>query len=172
MRQRTSSHRTRWHAVLLCLIPLACFRPYFYETRLYDLNKGGVLSCAWHRLEPGRGEIIATGRDGEAFRGEYLTQSNRSANATQASVSANATGSSDSVYAWARANGVSFSDPGMQFGTFVMVGDNGTVIEGAYQVNPYDPNGAIVGVGRSNTGGQFRLMGNYKIAIHEPPSQP
>ena len=144
------------------IITTGCFKPYWYEARLYDLASPKVLKCAFHRLRPGNVDIQAIGPSGENFTGQGITQSERSASYSLGSGEATAFHEGESVTLWAQSSGFTFNDPGMQYGSFLLVGDRGTVIDGVWKVNPYDSHGGYTGVARSNHGDHYRLFANYK----------
>lgn len=146
---------------------LGCFRPFCYSAKLYDLQDARIIQVYWHRVRNGSGYVYAKIND-EKLKGEYATQSNQSSSISFGSGSATGFSGTQPMSAWAQSVGFTFNDAGMQYGNFVMIGDHGTTIEGAYKVNPNDSHGVFSGVARDNKGKKYRLMANWKEELEVP----
>lgn len=119
--------------------------------RLYNLDTGEILSASYSSYGTGHGKITLTRPNGQILTGEYTTISENSS--TWGFGSANV--SAGSQYAWATAQGFSFTSSGKQFGSAVCVGE-GLVIEVVYAVDVWSGHGN--GVGKDNKGGKYRLQ--------------
>lgn len=119
--------------------------------RLYNLDTGDVLNASFENYGTGHGQITVTRPDGRKLSGEYTTVSDMSYSSGFAT--ANAAGSRG--YAWAAAQGFSFSQPGKQFGSATLVGQ-GLVIDIVYVVDPWTSHG--YGVGRDNKGDRYKVQ--------------
>lgn len=118
--------------------------------RLYNLDTGEVLGVTYENNGTGRGKITASTPAGKPLVGEYTTISDMGFSSGVATASAKGAGG----YAWARAQGFSFDQPGRQYGAATLVGD-GMAIDIVYVVDPWTGNGQ--GVGRDNRGGKYRV---------------
>ena len=149
------------------ILIIGCFRPFCYSAKLYDLNDAKVIQVYWHRLRNGSGNIYAE-INGEKLKGEYATQTNRGSSVLIGSTSMNAYSGGQSLSAWGQSIGFSYNDPGMQYGSFVIIGNRGTSIECDYKVNPNDSHGVFTGIARDNHGKTYRLMANWKEELEVP----
>jgi len=134
--------------VLLTIVLCGCVT----TARLYNLNEASVIYAKFGNYGIGHAKITAIAPDGEQFEGEYTTLSNMSMSTGFGTASAF---SSDN-YVWAQAQGFSFNQPGKQFGSAVIVGDRGTVIEIIYAVDPWTSHGS--GVAKDNKGNKYRVQ--------------
>ncbi len=132
--------------VALCFLLGSCSS----TGRLYNLDTGEVLNITYENYGTGRGKITAITGSGKNLAGEYTTISDMGFSTSVGT----ATASGSSGYAWAIAQGFSFSQPGRQYGTGTLAGD-GIVIDVVYIVDPWTGNGH--GVGRDNKGGKYRV---------------
>lgn len=133
-------------AAVCVLILAACAS----TARFYNVDTGEVLNAVYENYGTGRGKITATTSSGKTLVGEYTTISGM---AFSTSVGT-ATAVGARGYAWATAQGFSFSQPGQQYGAATLVGD-GMILDIVYVVDPWSGNGH--GVGRDNKGGKFRV---------------
>ena len=140
------SAAVRFSFVALCFLLGSCSS----TGRLYNLDTGEVLSVTYENYGTGRGKITANTGSGKTLVSEYTTISDMGFSTGVGTATASGTGG----YAWAVAQGFSFSQSGRQYGTATLVGD-GMVIDVVYVADPWTGNGH--GVGRDNRGGKYRV---------------
>ena len=119
--------------------------------RLYNLDTGDVLNASFENHGTGHGQITVTTPDGKQLSGEYTTISGMSYSSGFGTASASGSGG----YAWATAQGFSFSQPGKQYGSATLAGQ-GMVIDIVYVVDPWTSHG--YGVGKDNKGGKYKVQ--------------
>ena len=144
--------------VAFMILGCAPYGPNTVTVRCYNLENVQVLVSCWFTPNMGdyRGTIKATAANGESFQGEWATQSDYSVSYSGGFGNANLFGSESSSFAWAQSYGYSVSGPSRLNGSFIMTGNNGTVINGVYTVN----DSGRIGVAEDNHGGRYRVIGN------------
>ncbi len=115
-----------------------------------------VTTIQFVRTGTGHNSGTVTTPDGEVFQWEFSTISGASMGWGSIFGTARSSTGNVSAYGWANAMGFSFNQPGVQYGSFVSVGNKGTVIEGVYAVDSFTNHGH--GVGRDNKDRRYRLQ--------------
>ena len=146
-------------AVILSQGGCLAYQRFVMPAKLYDLQGARVLDVQVNRTMNGAG-LIYSEIDGEHLEGEYATHANTSTSISLGTGSAQAYSGQQSVSAWAQTMGFGYNEEGMQYGSFVMIGDRGTTIEGEYKGNPNLSHGVWTGFARDNRGR------TYKYVIH------
>jgi hypothetical protein len=136
----------------LLLVSIASGCGVHAQGRLYRLDEPYVVTFDYIRHGTGHTHLTGTAPDGEFFEGEVSTVSGMS----MSSWTASATAAGSGGYAWANAMGFGFNQPGVQYGSGVVVGNKGTVIEAVYAVDPWTAHG--YGVGKDNKGNRYRIQ--------------
>ena len=95
-------------AVVCALVLSACAS----TARLYNVDTGEVLNAIYENYGTGRGKITVTTSSGKTLVGEYTTISGMGFSSSVGT----ATAVGPRGYAWAVAQGFSFSQPGQQYG--------------------------------------------------------
>lgn len=134
-------------AAILALLLAGCVQ----TARLYNTDTGEVLTAKYTNSGMGHGTITLITKEGKTLTGEYTTIDNTSYGWGFGS----GTVASGGQYAWASAQGFSFSSPGVQYGSAICTGE-GLVIEIVYQTSVWTGHGT--GVGKDNKGGKYRLQ--------------
>lgn len=116
------------------------------HARLYNLSTGEVTPAEFTYGGSGRGKITAVLASGEKLHGEYITSARQSAN--WGSIYAAVYGSEGAAYG----NSGSKSN---QYGTAIVTGDRGTVMDCEYVTNSLvHGSGACT----DNNGGRYKLI--------------
>ncbi len=118
--------------------------------RLYKADTAEVIYLDFKISVSGHGKITGKLPNGKELVGEYSTLPEDIA--SKGTSDASAVGSGD--YAWAIAQGFSFSEPDVKYGSATLEGD-GLLIEIVYAVLAWTSHG--YGVGRDNQGGKYRV---------------
>ncbi len=118
--------------------------------RLYNLDTADVIHLDFKISVSGHGKITGKLPNGKELVGEYSTLSEGST--SEGTSGASAVGSEG--YEWATAQGFSFNQPDVKYGSATLVGD-GLLIEIVYAALKWTSHG--YGVGRDNQGGRYRV---------------
>ena len=118
--------------------------------RLYKLDTADVIHLNFKISVSGHGKITGKLPNGKELVGEYSSLSEGST--SEGTSGAGSVGSEG--YEWAIAQGFSFNQPDVQYGSATLVGD-GLVIEIVYAALKWTSHG--YGVGRDNQGGRYRV---------------
>jgi hypothetical protein len=117
------------------------------SARMYRMDDGMVTSVKFVRSFVGHKTGTAITPEGERLQWEFTTLSGASVRGGSATVA--------TKYGWVTGMGFSFDQPGVQYGSFVAVGDKGTIIEAVYAVDPFSNHGH--GVGKDNKDRRYRI---------------
>jgi len=118
------------------------------HARLYNLDTGEVTPAVFTYGGSGRGKIKAVNKAGESFNGEYITAARQPAN--WGNIYAAVYGSEGAAYG-------SSGSKSNQYGTAIVTGDKGTVMDCEYVTDTY----ALVhgsGACKDNKGGRYKLI--------------
>jgi hypothetical protein len=118
--------------------------------RLYKLDTADIIHLNFKISVSGHGKITGKLPNGKELVGEYSTLPEGIT--SKGTGDASAVGSGD--YAWATAQGFSFSEPNVKYGSATLKGD-GLLIEIVYAALAWTSHG--YGVGRDNQGGKYRV---------------
>jgi len=141
--------------VLLIGITLAILSGCTVSARLIRTDDGMVTNLQFMRSFTGHKRLTYTNPEGEVFDLEYTTLSGGSFGWTSLGTPLAASGGA-SAYGWAGSMGFSFNQPGVQYGSFVAIGNKGTIIEGVYAVDPITNHGH--GVAKDNHDRPYRMI--------------
>jgi hypothetical protein len=141
--------------VIISIIFAGC-RPSTVTARLYRMDDGMVTNIQFTRTGTGHNRGTVTTPDGEVLEWEFSTISGESTSWGSIFGSSKTSSGNVSAYGWANAMGFSFNQPGVQYGSFVAIGNKGMAIDGVYAVSSSTNHG--YGVGKDNKDRRYRLQ--------------